>query len=71
MSHAPATPMSVPVHRAPHLVRHLHQNTPPIFWIPRRSESPRRTLQAPHSFSSIGLTPYAQLPVDAQQPLRS
>ncbi|WP_313405837.1 cytochrome P450 [Stutzerimonas kunmingensis] len=50
----------------------LHQNTPPIFWIPslgflpgawipRRSEDLRRILQDPETFSSAGLTPYAML----------
>jgi len=50
----------------------LHQNTPPIFWIPslgflpgawipRRSEDLRRILQDPETFSSEGLTPYAML----------
>ncbi|WP_312923780.1 cytochrome P450 [Stutzerimonas nitrititolerans] len=50
----------------------LHQNTPPIFWIPslgflpgawipRRSEDLRRILQDPETFSSVGLTPYPML----------
>lgn len=64
MSHAPATPMPVPAQVALHLAGHFDLR------IPRRSENLRCTLQAPHPFSSIGFTPYAQLPVDAQQPSR-
>lgn len=50
----------------------LHQETPPIFyvprlgylpgaWVPRRADDLRRILQDPETFSSVGLTPFAQL----------
>ncbi|EPL11303.1 hypothetical protein CF161_09226 [Pseudomonas sp. CF161] len=64
MSHTPATPIPVPAQVALHLIGHFD------LWIPRRCENLRCTLQASHPLISIGLTPYARLPVDAQQPFR-
>jgi cytochrome P450 len=50
----------------------LHQETPPIFyvprlgylpgaWVPRRAEDLRTILQDPETFSSVGLAPFAKL----------
>ncbi|MDB5870356.1 MAG: cytochrome, partial [Polaromonas sp.] len=50
----------------------LHQETPPIFyvprlgylpgaWVPRRAEDLRKILQDPETFSSASLSPFARL----------